>query len=138
MIEAVKTKNFILDSFALLAYFQAEPGGTTVRHILQEASAGSVSVMLSVINLGEIYYIVARKRSRDIALAIVEDISRLPVHLLDAGCERVLAAADVKARHPLSYADAFVAAAAEEFGATIVTGDPEFKQFESHLPVLWL
>jgi PIN domain nuclease of toxin-antitoxin system len=52
----VKTKNFVLDSFALLAYFQGEPGGTTVRDILKEASAGSVSVMLSVVNLGEIYY----------------------------------------------------------------------------------
>jgi len=134
----VKTKNFVLDSFALLAYFQGEPGGTTVRDILKEASAGSVSVMLPVVNLGEIYYIVARKRGRETALAIVEDISRLPVQLLDAGTDRVIAAADIKARHPLSYADAFVAAAAEEYAATIVTGDPEFKQLESHLPVLWL
>ena len=134
----MKTKNFVLDSFALLAYFQGEPGGTTVRDILKEASAGSVSVMLPVVNLGEIYYIVARKRGRETALAIVEDISRLPVQLLDAGTDRVIAAADIKARHPLSYADAFVAAAAEEFAATIVTGDPEFKQLESHLPVLWL
>lgn len=134
----MKRKNFVLDSFALLAYFQGEPGGTTVRDILKEASAGSVSVMLPVVNLGEIYYIVARKRGRETALAIVEDISRLPVQLLDAGTDRVIAAADIKARHPLSYADAFVAAAAEEFAATIVTGDPEFKQLESHLPVLWL
>ena len=134
----MKTKNFVLDSFALLAYFQGEPGGTTVRDILKEASAGSVSVMLPVVNLGEIYYIVARKRGRETALAIVEDISRLPVQLLDAGTDRVIAAADIKARHPLSYADAFVAAAAEEYAATIVTGDPEFKQLESHLPVLWL
>jgi ribonuclease VapC len=134
----VKTKNFILDSFALLAYFQGEPGGTTVRDILKEASAGSVSVMLSVVNHGEIYYIVARKRSKETAVATVEDISRLPVQLLDARTERVLAAADVKAHHPLSYADAFVAAAAEEFAATIITGDPEFKQLESRLSVLWL
>jgi len=111
----VKRKNFVLDSFALLAYFQGEPGGTTVRDILKEASAGSVSVMLPVVNLGEIYYIVARKRGRETALAIVEDISRLPVQLLDAGTDRVIAAADIKARHPLSYADAFVAAAAEEY-----------------------
>lgn len=134
----MKTKNFILDSFALLAYFQGELGGTTVRDILKEASAGSVSVMLSVVNLGEIYYIVARKRSKETAVATVEDISRLPVQLLDARTERVLAAADVKAHHPLSYADAFVAAAAEEFAATIITGDPEFKQLESRLSVLWL
>jgi hypothetical protein len=31
-----------------------------------------------------------------------------------------------------------VAAAAEEFAATIITGDPEFKQLESRLSVLWL
>jgi predicted nucleic acid-binding protein len=134
----VKNPKYVLDSYALLAYFQAEAGGSKVRHILKEASAGRASVLLSVINLGEIYYIVARKRDKATALAIVADVSRLPVDLLDAGTERVLAAADVKAHHPLSYADAFVAAAAEEFAATIVTGDPEFKQVESRVAVSWL
>ena len=133
-----KKIKYVLDSYALLAYFQAEAGGRKVRRILKEASAGRASALLSVINLGEIYYIVARKKGKKNALAIVADVDQLPIDLVEAGTDRVLAAAEVKAAYPLSYADAFVAAAAKEFSATIVTGDPEFKQLESHLSVSWL
>ena len=129
---------YILDSYALLAYFQAEPAGAKVRDILKEASAGAVAAFLSIISLGEIYYIVARKRGEEKAGEITELISRLPVGLVDATKERVLAAARVKAQHPVSYADAFVVATAIEFTATIITGDPEFKETESRVAVLWL
>lgn len=129
---------YVLDSYAVLAYFQAEPAGSKVRDILKEASSGRVAVFLSVISLGEIYYIIARKRGEEKAGAITKDISRLPVDLIDVTTKRVLAAAHVKALHPISYADAFVVAAAEEFSATIVTGDPEFKETESRAAVFWL
>jgi predicted nucleic acid-binding protein len=134
----VNRPKYILDSYALLAYFQAEPAGAKVRDILKEASADTVAAFLSVISLGEIYYIVARKRGEQEAGEIIEAISRLPVGLVDVTKERVLAAARVKAQHPVSYADAFVVATAIEFTATIVTGDPEFKETESRAAVLWL
>jgi len=134
----VNRPKYILDSYALLAYFQAEPAGAKVRNILKDAAAGAAKAFLSVISLGEIYYIVVRKRGEQEAGAIAEAISRLPVGLVDAMKERVLAAARVKAQHPVSYADAFVVAAAIEFTATIVTGDPEFKETESRAAVLWL
>jgi len=134
----VNRPKYILDNYALLAYFQAEPAGAKVRDILKEASAGAVAVFLSIISLGEIYYIVARKRGEEKAGEITELVSRLPVGLVDATKERVLAAARVKAQHPVSYADAFVVATAIEFTATIITGDPEFKETESRVAVLWL
>ena len=134
----MKTSKYVLDSYALLAYFQAEPGGERVRQLLKEAYVGRSEVFLSVINLGEIYYIVARRRGRDAAISLVEDLSRLPVDVVDAGTKRVLAAADIKVQHRVSYADAFAAATAEELTATLVTGDPEMKEVESRVPVLWL
>lgn len=129
---------YILHSYALLAYFQAEPTGVKVRNLLKEASIGHVTAFLSVISLGEIYYIIARNRGEEKARAITEDISRLPVGLVAVTTERVLAAAHVKAHHPVSYADAFVVATAGEFSATIVTGDPEFKETESRAAIRWL
>lgn len=134
----MKTKNFILDSYALLAYFQAEQGGGAVRDLLKKALSAEASVLLSVINLGEIYYIVSRKLGIETARELIEDIKGLPLELIDAGRDRALAAAEIKAQHPLSYADAFAAASALEFSATIVTGDPEFKAVESQVSVLWL
>ena len=136
--ETVKKPKYILDSYALLAYFQAEPAGVKVRNILKDALSNHATAYLSVISLGEIYYIIARKIGKKKADASVEDISCLPVCLIDATTERVLAAAHVKAQHPVSYADAFVVAAAVEHSATIITGDPEFKETESLAAVLWL
>lgn len=129
---------FILDSYALLAYFQAEKGGDTVLDILKKSRIREVNALLSMINLGEIYYIVLRKLGSNTARAVVDDISGLPVDLAEASKERVIAAAQIKAKHPLSYADAFATAAAMEFSATIVTGDPEFKTMEPYIPVLWI
>jgi predicted nucleic acid-binding protein len=129
---------YILDSYALLAYFQAEPEGAKVRNILMEASSGVAAVFLSLISLGEIYYIIARKRGEEKANEITDDISRLPVRPVDVTKERILAAARVKAQYPVSYADAFVVSTASELSAIIVTGDPEFKETESQAAVLWL
>jgi len=134
----VKKQKYILDSYALLAYLQGETSGLKVRDILKDASSGNIKVFLSIISLGEIYYIIIRKRGNDTAQAIIKDISNIPVDLVEATKERVLAAALVKAFHPVSYADAFVVAAAAELSATIVTGDPEFKETESKAPVLWI
>jgi ribonuclease VapC len=47
-------------------------------------------------------------------------------------------AAHIKARHPVSYADAFAVALAQEYGATVVTGDPEVRAVESLINVDWL
>lgn len=134
----MKKPKYILDSYALLAYFQAEPAGVKVRNILKDAMLNHIVAYLSVISLGEIYYIIARKLGEENADASVEDISCLPIGLIDVTTERVLAAAHVKAHHRVSYADAFVVAAAVEHSATIVTGDPEFKETESLAAVLWL
>jgi predicted nucleic acid-binding protein len=40
--------------------------------------------------------------------------------------------------HSVSFADAFAIALAQESAATVVTGDPEFKEVEKLIPVLWL
>ena len=134
----MKKPSYVLDSFALLAYFQAEPGGTKVKNLLKKASAEKVPAFLSVINLGEIIYITERKLGRDIAENTLEDILRLPIHIAEASMNRVLTAAHVKAQYAISYADAFVVSLAQEFKATIITADPEFKKVESLASIMWL
>jgi ribonuclease VapC len=50
----------------------------------------------------------------------------------------VLEAARIKARLPISYADAFAVATAQRERAVIVTGDPEFRKVEHLVTVKWL
>jgi ribonuclease VapC len=129
---------YVLDSFALLAYFQAEPGGAYVRDLIRAASSRTASLYVSVINIGEMYYIVSRRRSAQRAEALISDLRHLPITFCAATEERILSAARIKAEHPISYADAFAASLAQELQASLVTGDPEFEAVKQIIAVLWL
>ena len=82
---------------------------------------------LSLINLGEVLYVVERERGLIEAQQTLAAVEQLPQEVLPVTRTAVLGAAHVKARFPLSYADAFAVIAAQEHGATVMTGDPEFE-----------
>jgi ribonuclease VapC len=128
----------VLDSFALLAHLGDEAGAARVRAVLKAASLGRAQVFVSAINLGELVYITERERGLVQAQMALNAVEQLPIQILEATRERVLAAAHIKASHAISYADAFVVAAAQEMGATILTGDPEFRTVEGPVSVEWL
>jgi predicted nucleic acid-binding protein len=124
----------VLDSFALLAYLQDEPGAQIVQDVLTDKDA---EISLCTVNLGEAYYIVYREQGEAEAERVLLVIEQLPIQEVVPDRGLILRAARIKASFAISYADAFVAALAEEVQGTVVTGDPEFKQF-SHLPIQWL
>lgn len=129
---------YVLDSYALLAYFQAEPGGSAVRALLEGARDQTATLTLSLMNAGERYYIMHRQQGSERAEAMLDDLRALPITFAPATEERIFAAARLKAEHAMSYADAFAAGLAMELGATLVTGDPEFRSVEARLAVMWL
>ena len=130
--------NYVLDSFALLAFLADEPGADIVREVLEYGQRHDGSVWISVINLGECLYIVEREQGLTAAHRVIAALRQLPVKEAIADRERTFAAAHIKAYHKLSFADAFAVALAHEKSAAVVTGDPEFKQVEALVPVLWL
>jgi predicted nucleic acid-binding protein len=80
--------------------------------------------VMSWINLGEVYYTIHRTAGATEAESTLALLR--PMLALDpATPERVLAAARVKAAHPLAYGDAFAIATAVAHGAVLLTGDPE-------------
>lgn len=131
-------KIFVLDSYALFAHFQAESAGAVVQELLEMARDNQTVLALSMINLGEVYYIIFREQGEARAEEILKDMRELPIRLYPATDERVLAAARIKAKHSVSYADAFATGLAQELDATLVTGDPEFKSVESFVQLMWL
>jgi ribonuclease VapC len=129
---------YLLDSFALLAYLNDEAGCTRVQEILALADNRKCRVVMCLVNLGEVLYITERERGLAMAQSVLALAESLPLELLDAGRDLVLDAAHIKAHHPLSYADAFAAAAAVREKAVVVTGDPEFKSVEELIKIEWL
>jgi predicted nucleic acid-binding protein len=135
---SAKQPVYVLDSFAVLAYLGNEIGGERVQMILEDASRGKAQVMLSIINLGEVLYITEREVGLVSAQAALAAIEQLPIEILQATKEVVLAAAHVKANYPVAYADAFAIVAAQEASGAIITGDPEFQAIQELVTVEWL
>jgi len=129
---------YVLDTFALMAYFQGEPRGNAVKALLAQALDERIALSASLISAGELFYMTWRKRDADRAKRVWADLQRLPITVAPVNEARVLAAARLKAMRRVSYADAFSIALAQELDATVVTGDPEFKDIESLVPVMWL
>lgn len=55
----MNAKRYVLDSFALLAYLQDEPGARIVQEVLADENA---EISLCTMNLGEAYYITHREK----------------------------------------------------------------------------
>jgi predicted nucleic acid-binding protein len=135
---SVNPSRFVLDSFALLAFLEGEPGTTRVKAALKDAEKGSCQVFLSWINLGEVLYIIEREQGLRQARESLAYIQSLPIQMLEVTPQDILEAAHIKATHRLSYADAFAVAAALAQDATVLTGDPEFKSVETLVSIVWL
>jgi predicted nucleic acid-binding protein len=129
---------YVLDSFALLAHLGGEPGATAVEQLLRGARDQAVKLFLSLINLGEVYYITQRERGRDKAVETLVLLDQLPIRQEPVDRPLVLSAASIKARHAISYADAFAVGLAQRLKAPVVTGDPEFQKVAAVIKVVWL
>lgn len=134
----IANKRYILDSFALLAHLQDEPGKSQVEAILREAERKAVEIFMPVINLGEVGYIIERRKGLATVQAVIAVIDHLPVTIIDADRQLTFLAAHIKAHYPISYADAFAVALAQLKKGAILTGDPEFRKVEEIVPIEWL
>lgn len=132
------SENYILDSFALLAWFQDEKGANQVEDLIKGADHGKNNLLICTINLGEIYYITYRERGSVLADHALTIIENLPVKIYSADKNLSLKAAEIKALYPIAYADAFAAALGVLTNGTVVTGDPEFKALKKLIKIDWL
>ena len=136
-----KAKKIVLDSFALIGYLENEPFSAHVEKLLEQARDNKVRIYLHALHLGEVYYITLREQGRDMAELAYSRIKAFPLTLIDTIDEALLkTAAVLKARYPISYADAFAAAMAIRQKSALLTGDPEFKVLEKKedISIEWL
>lgn len=129
---------YVLDSFALLAYYSEERGSDIVDRLLSAAQESKRTLYISEITIGEIYYIVLRERGEETAESVLANLLKLPVEIVSTDLPLVLQAARYKSRGRISYADCFVLAVSHSKQAQIVTGDPEFETFEDEFSIIWL
>ena len=128
----------VLDAYALMAFFEDEPGADLVRGLIFQAEDGSVKLLMSVVNLGELWYSIARSISPETADQYIHEIEGMAIEIVDADWEITRQAALFKTPGNISYADCFAAALAKKMDAEVVTGDKEFQVLEGQIGIAWL
>ena len=131
-------KTRVLDSWAILEWISGrQPAADRVERLLAEAEAGQTRLLMSALNVGEVYYFLMKHHSQDLAESWRESSRTLPAAIEVPSAEDIWSAAALKGRFAIAYADAFAAALAQKYNCPLVTGDPEIRQVDQ-LELDWI
>ncbi len=131
-------KNYVFDSFAIIAFFEDEPGAEQVAEILSLLIQKKAKGFMSTVNWGEVYYSTMRVQGVDAAEQVIRQLKKYPIELIGADQELTYEAAKLKGKFTVAYADCFAAALSLRLSAPVVTGDPEFKKLQDEIPIQWI
>ena len=128
---------WLLDTSALLALRDNEAGAERVAALLRRALSGQGQVLACFMSRMEVLYRVWKDEDERRGRLADAQLQSLPLVWVAASDRLLEQAAELKAWHALSVADAWIAAAARQEGAVLVHKDPEFQAISS-LPQEWL
>lgn len=125
----------VLDAYALLAFFEKEPGYEKVQAAFVNAVEKNSNLLITTVNLGEVYYIVERECGQKKAEEIEDIMHTLPIEIIDVDIIITKQAARFKARYKISYADCFAAALTKTRKGELLTGDREFEKLKNEIKI---
>jgi len=134
----MKPGKIVLDSYALIAYFEDESSADQVKELLQQAEKREKSLLMGIVNWGEVYYALSRSKGESKAEESTLIIDQLPIALIEINRTIAYQAAKLKARYAVAFGDCFAAALAMVNQGQVLTGDPEFKNLEKEVSIIWL
>ena len=122
-------KEYVLDANAVIRYFGVEDGqgGEKVRGLFEQAKRGEAQLSMSVVNMGEVLYILLKHVDEQRASHYIQVLQHA-VTIVEADARRTIEAARLKHQFKLGYADSFAASLALASKATLVSADPAFEK----------
>jgi predicted nucleic acid-binding protein len=122
-------KEYVLDANVVLRYFGVSEGegANKVRALFEQGERGQARLWMSVVNLGEVLYILLRHVGETRARQYVRVLQHVAT-MVEADAAQALAAAEMKHKYKLGYADSFAATLAVTLKATLVSADPAFEK----------
>lgn len=122
-------KHYVLDANAVLRYFAVGDGqgGEKVRSLFEQAERNQAQLSMSVMNMGEVFYILLKHIGEQRALHYIQVLQHA-VTMIDADANSTIDAATLKHQYKLGYANSFAAALALASKATLVSADPSFEK----------
>ena len=128
----------ILDASALVSYLWKQSGYEKVQDMLSKAAGSERNLLMTTINLGEVYYLLIRDDGFEDANKILKIIETLPIDFVEVDVELTKQAAVYKATRKLPFADCFAAALAKLHKGELITADKDFKAIENEVKVVWV
>ena len=128
----------VLDSYALIAFFEDEPGADKVRDLILKAEDQKLKLLMCTVNLGEVWYSIARSSAAAKADEYIKEIEAMSIEIVDADWPTTRQAAIFKVAGKIAYGDCFAAALSKMRKAELVTGDREFASLETEIKISWL
>ena len=113
----------LLDTSALLTLRDDEPGADRVEQALKQPQHCYACFMSRM----EVLYRVWKDDDERAGRLAYEQLKALPLQWIEVSEPLLKRAASIKACHSLSLAGAWIAAAAQQLGATLLHKDPEFR-----------
>lgn len=121
----------------MVAWIQDEPAAPAVERFFEEAESGGSELYMSMLNVGETFYILAKRKGMPIAERFLRALPSMPIRIVVPDKDGIMAAARIEAMHPIAYGDSFAIALAQIQNAIVVTGDNEIRQC-GVVPVDWV
>ncbi len=122
----------------MLAYLFGEPGDSVVAEALERAAASTRKTLIAAPNWAEVCYQVERKIGPRRWTSTREKLLALPIEIVPADQGAAESAGAIKASKKMSLADCFAAALAAKVKGELLTGDPEFREVEDTVRIVWL
>jgi len=111
----------------MIAWIVNDPAAEQVETLLDRAETGQIELMMSMINLGEVFHLLARRHGTEEAEQFLSDFHGMPIRTVIPTAHSIIEAARLKGRYAISYSDAFAVEAARHHGASLVTGNSELR-----------
>lgn len=132
----------ILDACSLLAFIYNEDGADVVKDILKQAEVGDSIVIISKVNLYEVYYDLVRSLGKQQAEEFYDTFQKLPIEVINGISDDVLREGSrVKTTYKMSLADSIALGEAIIRNASVLTADHhEFNTVEQNenIKFIWI
>ena len=106
--------------------------------MLEKAASSSRRALIAAPNWAEVCYQVERKIGPRRWASTREKLLALPIEIVPADQGLAEAAGAIKVSKKMSLADCFAAALATKVKGDLLTGDPEFREVEDTIRIVWL
>lgn len=128
----------VLDGYAILAFLFRERGHQKVLDVLERSARANDTLLVAAPNWAEVRYVVQRKAGAKRWGEARDKLLGLPLEVVPVDRELAELAGELKATRKMSLADCFAAALAKQTRTEVYTGDPEFREVEKDVRVVWL